>query len=197
MKTTLIDHPLFLQIRQEHDQIRLLLKEFEAGGYRDLSLLTKIENFAELEHHAKEEHLLFTHLLNFEVVNSGGPLCMLYFDDYMLNHPIETCKKLVGVEPAPEPHLHEFFNRGSAMRIPINDHLGGKTILRYLIQNFENFTEEKRKSFFTSYQKIQTFHMEKEENCFFYVCANFLTQSSADEMYKKWITKGEFTLKQH
>lgn len=188
MKNKLIDHPLFLQIKDEHDQIRLLVNEYKENP-SELSLLNKIEQLAELEHHTKEEHLLFTHMLNFEVVNSGGPLCMLYLDDYIMNHPIETCKKLTGTEPNIGDHLKEFFDRGSAMRIPINDHLGGKSILKYLIENFENFSTEMRNSLFHHYQKIQFTHMEKEENCFFYVCANFLTQSSADEIYRKWTHK--------
>lgn len=190
MKTELINHPLFLQIKSEHDQIRNLIIEYNAS-MEPLTILKKLEHFAELEHHTKEENLLFSHLLNFEAVNSGGPLCMLYLDDYILNNPIDVCKKTTGSVPTIDNHLEKFFEKGSAMRIPINDHLGGRTILRFLIDNFENCSTEQRISLFDNYKRIQINHMEKEENCFFYVCANLLTQSSADEIYQKWINKGE------
>jgi hemerythrin-like domain-containing protein len=190
MKTELIDHPLFLQIKAEHDHIRSLIHQYNTSP-EPLTILKKLELFAELEHHTKEENLLFAHLLNFEAVNSGGPLCMLYLDDYMLNHPIEIYKKITGREPEIDDRLKEFFVKASAMRIPINDHLGGKMILHYLIENYENLEKEKRTQFFKAYQSIQDIHMQKEENCFFFLCANFLTQSSADQIYQKWNNNGD------
>ena len=141
---------------------------------------------AELIHHPKEEKILFSSLLPNQMVDGGGPLCMIYLDQYIMNSPLDRAKRITGELPAAEEHTRAFFDAGSAMRIPINEHRAGKAILQFLIEHWDDLDSAKKQTALREYVDLENYHMEKEENCFFYHCATLLTPEQADALLAAW-----------
>lgn len=180
-----IDHRLFQMIRNDHNIIREKLNNL----FNNSDLKSSVEwlwNEVELKHHFKEETILFHHLLKIPAVNSGGPLCMLYFDHYLMSPPLERCQKATQTSPPTEDHQKEFFDTASSMRIPVNEHRAGKEILRYSLEFWHKLPSERINNLLNLYKDIQIQHMEKEENCFIHMCANLMSPVSAEELAQCW-----------
>lgn len=141
---------------------------------------------AELKHHYKEETILFNYLAEKQFVNSGGPLCMFFMDQYVLYPPLEKCKKISGKIPELEEHQKKIFELGLTMQVPLNELRAGKEILRYTLNNWSALLHSERFKNLKVYAEIQSEHLNKEENCFFHLCANILETEQADELLVCW-----------
>lgn len=188
MNLLTVQHEFFELLRNEHRQIEQYLE-----------LLLKIDDNkicaewlwqnVELTHHFKEETILFNSLIDSPRVNAGGPLCMLFFDNYILYPPLEKCKKITGRIPELEDHQKKIFDTGSSMRVPINEHRAGKEILKFTLNNWGEIKLSERLKNLKLYAEIQQEHLNKEENCFFYLCADLLSIKQADQLLETWKQK--------
>lgn len=188
MSVLTVQHAFFKLLRNEHRQIEqsleLMLKNDDNKIYAEW-----LWQNAELTHHFKEETLLFNSLVDNLHVNSGGPLCMLFFDNYILYPPLEECKKITGKIPELEEHQKKIFDIGSSMQVPVNEHRAGKEILKFTLNSWSEINLSERMKNLKQYAEIQREHLNKEENCFFYLCADLLTVEQADLLLKKWNQK--------
>lgn len=180
-----VEHPFFELLRSEHRQIesylKLLLQNENNKNYANWLW----EN-AELTHHFKEETILFNCLAENRFVNSGGPLCMFFIDQYILFPPLEKCKKICGKIPELETHQKKIFELGLTMQVPINEHRSGKEILKHTLNNWDEISATVRFENLRVYCEIQKEHLNKEENCFFHLCVNLLKPEDADDLLFRW-----------
>jgi hemerythrin-like domain-containing protein len=179
-----VDHEMFRQLRLEHREI---LEKLNSITNRDVckeDILWLWEN-GEMHHHQREEKILFNFLLEEGQCDGGGPLCMLYMDQYILEPPLERATALTGKTPEIEEHQLEIFDRGSAMRIPVNEHRAGKELLRHLLENWETLETSHVKSCLKEYQNLQTVNIQKEENCFYFMCATLLRPEQANRLLEE------------
>lgn len=180
-----LQHDLFKFIHQEHKKIEALI---ESCTQEDLSenSLKDLLLFAVKQHHFNEEELLFKTVGQDPRLVSGGPLCMFFMDDYILHHPVDNLTKLTGLKINIPKRLSNFYETGSNLRIPINEHLVGDTILTELIENYDQHSENQRQDLFKMYRQIQHNNKSKEETCFLHLCSNLLSEQQADEILEKW-----------
>lgn len=179
------EHRFFELLRNEHRQIEDYLKLLGASDNNKACAEWLWLN-AEMLHHSKEEMILFNYMADKKAVNSGGPLCMVFIDNYILYPPLEKCRKITGNIPELEGHQQKIFDLGLTMRVPINEHRAGKEILRFTLAHWNELQINDRRANLKTYIDIQRGHIDKEENCFFYLCANLLTAEEADRLFLQW-----------
>ena len=187
-----VEHSFFELLRQDHKSILDKLATLGEAPVPKESVQW-LWDHAEIMHHEKEEKILFNSLLEIPQVNAGGPLCMIYFDQYIMNSPLERAKARTKSMPAIEEHQQKIFDQASAMRIPVNEHRAGKEILRYLLQKWDALTGSEIADLLREYKDIQIDNINKEENCFYYMCATLLKPGQADDLHNRW-TKNELDL---
>lgn len=187
-----ITHAFFETIRAEHRLIEeslLRISSIELKNESKENLRSHVEwlwNFVELKHHYKEELILFQIVSDNPRISEGGPMCSLYFDLQLADSPVERCQRLTQQVPKIEEHQKRYFDQSSPLRIPINEHRSGKEILRCTLDKWNELNVDKILHFLEEYKYIQINHILKEESCFFHLCANLLTLSTADQMLAQW-----------
>lgn len=183
-----VDHALFGQIRTEHLEVEKHLELLDANlDITELKNLTNfLWNFNELEHHYREETILFAAVAVKPRITEGGPMCALFFDFHMAEKPLQKAKDITKEEPRIETHQKTFYEMGSPLRIPIDEHRSGKMILEYILKNWDNLGESEIKKNLMQYKTIQISHFKKEEECLFYLCANILSIEEADGLFEQW-----------
>lgn len=178
-------HPLFKRIHDDHQKIDQLIKNCsdESLSKKSLELLF---DFAENQHHYKEEDLLFKAIYEYPQLVTGGPLCMFYMDDYILNHPVDTLNQLTGLNIDIPERLRSYYETGSNLRVPLNEHLAGNKLLSELIKKYEEHSILERQKLFKLYTQIHSSNKSKEENCFLHLCSTLLTEEQANTILEKW-----------
>lgn len=185
MSHLIIEHSFLNLLRLEHRQIEHHLDLMLQNMHNKQHVEWLWQN-AELIHHYKEETILFEYLAQNYTVQSGGPMCMFFLDYYVAHPPLEKCKTVTGVIPELEEHQKLVFNSGSTMRVPMNEHRAGKEILKFTMINWNVLDVLERERNLKLYNEIQREHLNKEENCFFHLCASLLNVSEADLLLEKW-----------
>ena len=180
-----VEHPLFALLRQEHRDILAKLHLMKEREVHKEDILWLWKN-GELRHHQREEKILFNFLLDEGQSDGGGPLCMLYMDQYILQPPLERATALTGQIPEIEEHQVEVFDRGSAMRIPVNEHRAGKELLRHLLEKWQTLETSHVRACLKEYLALQTENIQKEENCFYFMCATLLRPEQADRLLEEF-----------
>jgi hemerythrin-like domain-containing protein len=176
-----VDHPLFQFFRDEHDQILTRLGHMQRGKILLDDVKWLWEN-AELKHHQREEKVLFNFLLSNKLTEGGGPLCMFFMDQYILDPPLDRAQTITARVPPIEPHQEQIFETGSVMRIPVNEHRAGKDILKFLLERWETLGESEIIGCFKAYKLLQAENIQKEETCFYFMCAQILSVTEADSL---------------
>lgn len=182
-----IQHPLFKLIISEHTEVKNLMASADIANQDSFrSSLNKIWQLNEVEHHHKEEIFLFNQVYQHPLIHSGGPMCGLFFDFHMFEN-FKTQVEAITQHPLnQEPHQASMIEGGSPIVIPLEEHRAGKDLLNDLIKNFDKFSDENRRKYFDLYKTIQLSHFQKEEECFFHLCAMLLSTDQADSILKQW-----------
>jgi len=187
MKVT-IDHILFEEIRAEHRQIQQRLELLnQTVNFIELKQTAQwLWEFSELKHHFKEETILFPAVVNHPRITEGGPMCGLYFDFHMLNNPVTMVQKVIPSALSFEDHQNIFYERGSPLTIPVDEHRCSKGLLKFILDEWDTLEPSKITELLKMYQDIQVSHIRKEESCLLFLCANLLTPEQADQLFNAW-----------
>lgn len=187
MTNGIINHILFEHMRAEHRQIEQRLELLDdTTNFIELKKTAEwLWEFSELKHHFKEETILFPAIVNHPRITEGGPMCGLYFDFHMLNNPVTTVQKIIPLLSF-EEHQKLFYSRGSPLTIPIDEHRCGKSLLKFVLDQWNMMEPGKIATLLKLYQEIQISHIRKEETCLFFLCANLLTAEQADQLFEDW-----------
>lgn len=180
-----IQHPLFKRIQDEHLRIDLLVQSCVENQISKDSL-EQLYKFAESEHHYNEEELLFKIVGQDPRLVNGGPMCMFYMDDYIMNHPVENLTLQTGLNIEIPQRLASFYETGSNLRIPLNEHLVGAKVLAHLIAQYDSLSPLQKEKLFNLYRQIHSNNKSKEENCFLLLCSTLLSEEQADEILNNW-----------
>lgn len=185
-----IDHRLFQKIKAEHELILSALESWSLLPSDDEKKQKGLWlwHFVELQHHDQEERLIFQALYNHPKIGEGGPLCTLYFDFHMADNPMHKAEILSKQTPVLEEHHKAFYNTGSPVRVPLEEHRGGKEVLRYLLHNWSGLSEKEKLNCMNTYKDIQTQHILKEETCFFHLCLRLLSEDELNHLADSWVT---------
>ncbi len=185
-----ISHPLFQILNDEHARILNILSKLDIStSNHDLLLLSQeLQSFAEIQHHEKEEKLLFTAIYENKKIHEGGPRCSLYFDLHIFENTKAQVEKIIGHALTRTAHQSVLLEKQTPLTIPIEEHQSGRELLVHILNrlhNNEDFLENKKKLEF--YKSIQINHINKEKNCLYHMCAQLLSKESADEILTTWI----------
>jgi hemerythrin-like domain-containing protein len=180
---------LFGKIRSEHQKILNALERWSSLATDEEKHLTAswLWQFAELKHHEQEEKLLFQKVYDRPKINEGGPLCTLYFDFHMADNPLERAKKLTQQVATLEDYQKKFYDCKSPVCVPLDEHRGGKEVLRYLLTRWQTLSDDEKKDCMKIYKEIQSQHILKEESCFFHLCVRLLSDEELNELATAWI----------
>lgn len=138
-----------------------------------------------------EEQVLFSKISKKAEIKSGGPLCMLYYEQQQNSPPIVRAESICG-RKIENPSVktvaveqREFFRMNSPVCIPITDHIACNSILKkaseILATPTTTATQRDLDLLATIYLDILKNNFEKKDNCLLPMCQNLL---SADEMAK-------------
>ncbi len=166
-----------------------------------LELIDYCDQSIECNHHRKEEDLLFSAVRDNPKIRSGGPMCSMFFDSHMLFSTLRIAQKIskdiLGYEVLPEwsSGLKKDQDANSPLCIPGEDHESGRMLIRVaklILQNkFETNYQAHLTTLFKSYREIQTNHFIREENCFFKMCRNLISNEEWDQISAKMLTDFE------
>ncbi len=160
------------------------------------------EEYLEKNHHDKEEKIIFSAVRMDSRIRMGGPLCTLYFDQYLQAPAIARAQKIIkeilselkinttfgsNLEASEwtKPIWTEDFNldlsNNSPLLIPAGDHVAGRMLLQFA-KMFLKYSEQMAvdqfntflKLIFFHYQEIQMDHFVREENCFLKMCQSLI-----------------------
>lgn len=172
---TLLDHPLFFAIKEEHQLIQAMASQLKVSIEENLHLLVEALH----KHHRKEEMLLFAALNTKPQISEGGPMCTYFFDAQITSPPLATAEQLTRRTPEIPQELNFLWIHKSPLRIPTSEHLALQHILKY--SDFEHL--KKNLSLFL---EIITSNIRKEEDCLFHVCCRLLNKDELDRIHQSW-----------
>lgn len=156
-------------------------------------------NKIECNHHKKEEEFLFDKVRNNPKIQAGGPMCTMYFDGHILQPSLPIANALViEIKGSPSQldvptELKVDQENKSPLCIPEEDHFSGQVLLeeiRLLLPQERNTeTLNQIRKYFDLYYYIQRRHFDREENCFFRMCAELIPQHTQVELYNQMVAK--------
>ncbi len=176
---------LFGLIKSEHERL-LKLVDGATSIARQKEILSALWEFGEEQHHAREEVLLFSRLLDKDRLREGGPFCVLFFDEHIVNSPRSRVQALLGSEPSWLPHQLQFKERHSPLSIPVEEHRSMRHLLQYLLQRQNTLSDQRFAVLFAVYAEILRHHVAKEEKCFFCLCEKLLTTEELEQIEDEW-----------
>lgn len=162
------------------------------------ALLALCDEFLTLYHQTKEEKLLYPRLRCDPCHRAGGPECVLHFDFFMADRPLERSLRLLregGVEAEIPPLSDEAADdqkSGSPLSIPEEDHQAGRVLLRSLARRPEPRNREEldlHLRLFREFFRTQSEHHRREEGCFFRLCQALIDERGWEELAaqeEKW-----------
>jgi hemerythrin-like domain-containing protein len=191
MNSASMAHPLFQVLMEEHKKILSKLAQIDLSPRRDqwLPLLDEIMQLIEMDHHFKEEKLLFSRIYMNPKINAGGPMCSLFFDFHMSEKIKEQVECITSTPLMIEPHQEDILKTHCPLTLPIEEHQAGKDLLKYIIKNMTHLKDKEISQYLSLYKQIQFSHIQKEENCLYHLCSNLLTSQEADEILELWNQK--------
>lgn len=185
-----ISHPLFTLIMEEHKLVLSLLNKRRWINSKEglFELIIDIIQTIELDHHTKEEILIFNKIYEDKKILNGGPQCSLYFDFHMNKNIKKTIQDITQKNIVLNSTQEKIYKNSTPLNIPIDEHAVGKTLLYFIFENFDSFEYLKINSLLNIYTEIQLNHIQKEEKCFYYMCASILSVEQADTIKDAWIS---------
>lgn len=208
-------HPFLIELFNEHVEIARRLDELNQGAQKHnpwsalKEFFTYCENDIEGRHNLKEELFLFRAMSGKAAIQAGGPLCMLYFDMYLANHPLDrsaaACgKKRTHPDPKNVPaHLRTFFEENTPVCIPTTDHLAATELTsraKEILSGEQNENALRELRFLASvYIDLMKGHFEKENNCLLPMCHSILSVDDLDECARQcadWVQEQPIELPQ-
>jgi hemerythrin-like domain-containing protein len=157
------------------------------------SLYSICKSQFEENHHAKEERFIFDAVKNNSKIKSGGPLCTYFFDFHMTNpslrRALEATMELtdLNLEPEWSPQMKGIRDLNLPLVIPGEDHEAGRIILRgienLISRESSAQIQTKIEKLFEIYIEIQKEHFDREENCFFKMCADLIPPEQWNQIY--------------
>lgn len=177
------DHPLFLNLKRDHDKIRSKLKD-ASTVQSQRNLLDWLWKEVEVSLHRQEEILLYPLLEGKPQLAEGGPYCTLYYDHHLNHPPAKEAQKITGKEVGWEPHQEHFRELQTSLLIPLEEHRSLHAILKHLRES--PLPDSSFQMAFEAYRSLLDLHLTKEERCFFRVCQSLLTKAELDTLLAKW-----------
>ncbi|MCB0349482.1 MAG: hypothetical protein KDD37_11650 [Bdellovibrionales bacterium] len=189
MNQATISHPLFQQLVKEQSTIIDLLAQLDLCENNDdlKKLSLNLQTFAEIQHHEKEERLLFTTIYQNQKIHEGGPMCSLYFDLHQFENRKVKVEQIIG---RTIKHTHQqamLLKNRTPLVIPIEEHQSGRDLLAYILEKVDHTAFAINKINLELYKNIQVNHIKKEANCLYHMCAGLLSKDTADEILAEWI----------
>lgn len=183
-----VEHPLFQQISWEHERILQCCSQFEtASGKKELVEITKrLWHLVVEDHHHKEESLLFSRIYKHPRISEGGPQCGFYFHLHMLNRAKDVVEDITKRPLRITPLQREIIDSGAPLAVPIEEHRGGKDLLEFILSHEKKMDFDLIKKYLTVFKTHLVSHIQKEEKCFYHLCASLLTTEEADKIFEQW-----------
>lgn len=179
-------HPFLEEFRREHARVLARLAEFMMKSdwpefFR--SAVTEIHCGIE----KREELFLFSAIATKAEIKTGGPLCMLYYDMHTASPPLLQAAAICGTKPvdprsAPTSQRKRFYELGSPVCIPIEDHLALEQIVNHASEAARG-PEEMGKLAAVYFQLLKR-HFEKEDNCLLPMSQGLLTGPELDRLWE-------------
>lgn len=170
-------------IEHEHQIINSYLDVLQLSK-KPQEQLNWLKQNAILKHQFNEERLIFSKLLNNVRLKEGGPLCVLYFDEHVINPPAEVVKKIIHKDLVYCPYQSEIKKKQSPLNIPLEEHVALGNLLTALLQKPNEELVQHLDLF--KLQDLFHKHHEKEEKCFMKVCESLLIPRDVDEILSLW-----------
>jgi hemerythrin-like domain-containing protein len=195
-------HPFLLNLFNEHLEIVRRLGELHQGAQTHdpwgalKEFFAYCENEIQKQHNLKEELVLFPAMSSKAAIQAGGPLCMLYFDLHMANHPLDRSAAACGkkrTQPGPTnvpAHLRTFFEENTPVCIPTTDHLAAAELTlraNEILSGEQNENALRELKFLADvYVDLMKGHFEKENNCLLPMCHSILSVDDLNECARRW-----------
>lgn len=171
-------------IFREHQVINTCLNELLQSS-QPLIQLRWLKDNAILKHQYNEELLIHKKLLNKERLKEGGPFCVLFFDEHIVNPPAEIAKKYAKKDLTYCRHQLDIKAKKSPLDIPLEEHASLNTMLdAFLLKSNEELTGQVG---LVVLQDLFKKHHEKEEKCFFVICQTLLVPHEIEEILEHWV----------
>lgn len=180
-------------------------------------LITFCHLYLEENHHEKEEKVIFSAVRMDPRIRMGGPLCTLYFDQYLQAPAIACAQRVVkeilielkenietvdGLEvneltkPIWAEEFAEDLSSNSPLLIPAGDHVAGRMLLQFahiLLKKSDKIIVDQLNSFlkiiFFHYREIQMDHFVREENCFLKMCQSLVAADQWTHLAQQMLTQ--------
>ncbi len=175
---------LYSLLHNEHMLIEAQLEKLQSSNKEQKELIIWLRTNAIQKHNFNEETLLFPILLNKKRLHEGGPFCVMFFDEHILNKPSDTVKKITGYEISYSNHQEIFRNNKSPLDIPLEEHQTCEALLHFI----ENTTPQgsQYQKAISALQSQFLKHHQKEERCFIHLCDNLLTEQEIEHVLSRW-----------
>jgi hypothetical protein len=194
-------HPFLIELFNENAEIVRRLEQFKRASEGSQPWNALEDFFAYCEHeiegrsNLKAELFLFPAMSGKAEIRAGGPLCMLYFEMHLANHPLDRSAAARGTKrthPGPAnvaKHLRGFFEQNSPVCIPTMDHLAEAELTQRANEIFggERNPQTLRELKFLAdvYLDLVKKHVEKENNCLLPMCHSILSLDDLDECARR------------
>jgi hemerythrin-like domain-containing protein len=181
-------------IQTEHKSILKYLLILLNSDNTNYQVIVKYCNeIIQSNHHFKEETYIFNNLIDKPELLAGGPYCVLYFDEHVLNSPFSLVKELkkklnISVKSDVSNHLTSMFSKKTPLNIPTEDHEACRQIVSMsrVILNSKKYSKTNLKHIFDVYTKLLTSHFEREENCLLKLVNSITTKSEKETIYNQF-----------
>lgn len=177
----------FPDLDQEHRLfLRVLDRERDAPNQSTIALLGELLEI----HHRKEEELLFPLLFGSPALEAGGPKCTTFFTPRVMGSVDwpEAFQALRGslrdrfAEKKPSPLLEQALERGSMLRIPLEDHALGAVARQEMLALRDSAALP---SLFAKFSAFLRDHIQREDECLFPLFAKELSLEQLEAYREK------------
>lgn len=179
-------HPFLQGFRDEHVVILASLRQLCAD--QDWTGFFKFCRSNVLNvHERREELFLFSAIALKAEIRAGGPFCMLYYGLHLQSPPLLAAASICD-EPVIDPRINQsctrkpFYEAGSPVCIPVEDHLA----LEQILNRAERESEPGKLTILAAiYMRIVQSHFEKEDSCLLPMSQSILTEAELNEWSEK------------
>lgn len=191
-----MSRPVFIQnLIDDHRAFEAAFAELRravSGKPEDLApLIALCDDFLISFHQAREEDLIYPLLRRDPRLRAGGPECVLHFDFFMMDRPLERALRLCRRENLPSQgprwsaEATEDQNTGSPLCIPGEDHEAGRVLIRSLQEAppaDSPASVESRLRLLEEFLTLQSTHHRREEGCLFRICEDLIDENEWHEL---------------
>lgn len=171
----LIVHPYLLEIRAEHSRILAMLKELMGRSDHGREFFAYCADYVHRVNFECTERFLFKAVFSKAGVQSGGPMCMLYFDQHLSSPSLDRAAKACSRRRLQldtnnvSESVRPFYEINSPVCIPMEDHFACREIVAKacdLLHDEANESNQHELRFLMIvYYDILKTNFEKEDNC--------------------------------